>query len=172
VTQVYEFHCPNCGALIQEKTLRPGRLKRCRACHRKVVIPPPPPPPLDARPYGVALAERVADHLLAGGEIPIRHPYFDGVCLTHFGGEFVYGYADAGGAPAFPGPDSAAILRRFPDRAGFVSWLAAQSDVTMNRGPEAGLRSPGEIGITRQLLESAVGQDRAEPGGMADRPHG
>jgi hypothetical protein len=102
------------------------------------------------------LAEWVADYLEAGGEIPGRHPYFDGVCLARVDGAFLYGYADES-VPAFS-PGDSSIIRRFEDRDGFIAWLAVQSDDSLNRGEETGLR-PGDMGITRRTLDAAVGRD-------------
>ncbi|WP_145056409.1 hypothetical protein [Lignipirellula cremea] len=121
-----------------------------------------PLPPLDTAPYGNSLAERVADFLLAGGEIPGRHPYFHGVCLAQLDGAFLYGYAHDSGGPAFY--DTTPVIRRLENRAAFVAWLSAQSDNRLNRAPDAGLNSPEEVGITRRLLEAAVGPDPDEPG--------
>jgi hypothetical protein len=117
---------------------------------------PRPPLPLDTVPYGPSLAEWVADYLEAGGEIPGRHPYFDGVCLARVDGAFLYGYADES-VPAFS-PGDSSIIRRFEDRDGFIAWLAVQSDDSLNRGEETGLR-PGDMGITRRTLDAAVGRD-------------
>ena len=154
MAETYEFRCPNCGAAVTERTLQPGQRKRCRACRQKVVIPRPP---LDERPYGAPLAERVATFLETQGQIPGLHPYFDEVCLVRSGGAFLYGYGGESGLD-----DQMPVIRRFADRAAFTAWLAAQSDAALNRGPQAGLRSSEEIGITRRLLEAAVGRDPSE----------
>jgi hypothetical protein len=46
------------------------------------------------------------------------------------------------------------VIRRFPDRGSFVSWLAAQSDVTMSEA-EADAGAPGAR-ITRHMLRSTL----------------
>ncbi len=162
--QTDHYTCPHCGLVFRPKTddvFRHGDVRACPGCGTRVRIDLPRPPlPLDTVPYGLSLAERVADYLEAGGEIPGRHPYFDGVCLARVDGAFLYGYANEGGAPAFDFPDSSDVIRRFGDWAGFVAWLAAQSDDSLNRGPDTGLR-PGDMGITRRTLEAAVGRDPA-----------
>jgi hypothetical protein len=163
--QAEQYICPNCGMVFRagtEDVFRQGDIRACPGCCARVRIdlPPPPLPPMDAAAYGHSLAERVADYLQAGGEIPGRHPYFSGVCLAQCDGAFLYGYANEGGAPAFALGDSCVICR-FGDRASFVAWLAAQSDDSLNRGPGTGLR-PGDIGITRRTIEAAVGCDSAE----------
>jgi hypothetical protein len=104
------------------------------------------------------LAERVADYLEAGGEIPGRHPYFDGVCLARVDGAILYGYTDDF-SPAFSAGDPT-IIRRFENRDDFIAWLVVQSDESMNRGEDTGLR-PGDMGITRRILEAAVARDPA-----------
>lgn len=152
-----QYKCPNCGTIIRASAgdaFRHGDVRACPSCRAQVRIDLPLPR-LDTTRYGHALAERVADFLEAGGEIPVRHPYFSGVCLAQCDSAFLYGYANEAGAPAFL--DSTPVIRRFDDRAAFVAWLAAQSDDSLNRAPDSGLRSPEEIGITRRRLESAVG---------------
>ena len=160
--QTDHYTCPHCRLVFRARTddvFRHGDVRACPHCHTRVRIDLPRPPlPLDTVPYGPSLAERVADYLEAGGEIPDRHPYFDGVCLARVDGAFLFGYA-ADFVPAFS-PGDSSIIRRFEDRAGFVAWLAAQSDDSLNRGEDTGLR-PGDLGISRQLLEAAVGRDPA-----------
>ena len=155
MSEPYEFACPNCGQTIREKTLGIGALKRCRACHETIVIPAPPP---DLTPFGAALAERVADYLLTGQDIPSRHPYFAGVALAYCRGEFLYGYAEEGGAPAFM--EQTPVLARFPDRASFVTWLAVQRDGTLPGPEDANTYPPGGQRITRQLIESMLRSSR------------
>jgi hypothetical protein len=111
------------------------------------------------------LAERVAEYLEAGREIPGRHPYFDGVCLARVDGSFLYGYP-GDFYPAFSTGDPT-IIRRFVDRVGLIEWLAVQSDDSLNRGEETALR-PGEMGITRRTLEAAVGPDPASQGAVPE----
>ena len=160
--QTDHYTCPHCGLVFRSKTgdvFRHGDVRACPHCRRRVRIDLPRPPlPLDTVPYGPSLAERVADYLEAGGEIPGRHPYFDGVCLARVDGAFLYGYTDDFN-PAFSAGDST-IIRRFEDRDGFIAWLVVQSDDSMNRGEDTGLR-PGDMGITRRILETAVGRDPA-----------
>ncbi len=163
-----EYKCPECGIVFQAErndVFRDGDKRICPSCRAWVTIDLPPTP-LDTTQYGLSLAERVADFLQAGGEIPVRHPYFNSVCLAQVGEAFLYGYANEAGAPAFC--DSTPIIRRFTDRAAFVAWLSSQSDDRLNRGPDTGLGSPGEVGITRRLLEAAVGSDPVEPSAAAD----
>src|SRR5262249_10535447 len=137
-----------------DDVFRHDDVRACPHCHARVRIDLPRPPlPLDTVPYGRSLAERVAAYLEAGGEIPSRHPYFDGVCLARADGAFLYAYADDFN-PAFSAGDST-IIRRFEDRDGFIAWLAVQSDDSLNRGEDTGLR-PGDMGITRRTLEATV----------------
>ena len=158
--QTDHYTCPHCELVFRSKTddvFRHDDVRACPHCHGRVRIDLPRPPlPLDTVRYGPSLAGRVADYLEAGGEIPGRHPYFDGACLARVDGAFLYGYADES-VPAFS-PDDSSIIRRFEDRDGFIAWLAVQSDDSLNRGEETGLR-PGDMGITRRALEAAVGRD-------------
>lgn len=160
MSDVYEFPCPNCGQVIKEKTLRAGSLKRCRACHQRIVIPTPPPPLTDSTPYGLPLTERVADYLQRGGEIAHRHPYFCGVGLAFRNGEFVYGYVEEGGTDAFL--DSTSLLGRFPNREDFIAWLAVQSDTTLSGNEESDAFLRGNQRITRERLEAALHQSHTE----------
>jgi hypothetical protein len=151
-----QYECPKCGLSFRagsNDVFRHGDLRTCPGCHAPILIDVPPPP-LDPTPYGRQLAERVADFLGNGGEIPRRHPYFSGVCLAEVGAYFMYGYANESGVAAFD--DRSSPIRQFADRTAFVTWLAAESDHSLNRSTDSGLNSPEEIGITRRLLEEAV----------------
>ena len=134
--QTDHYTCPHCGRVFGPKTddvfatttsaLSPlPHACPDRHCRDR-------PLPLDTVPYGPSLAERVADYLEAGGEIPGRHPYFDGVCLARVDGAFLYGYP----GDFLPGvlTGDSTIIRRFVDRVGFIAWLAVQSDDSLNRG--------------------------------------
>ena len=167
--QTDHYTCPHCGLVFRAvagDVFRHDDVRACPHCLARVRIDLPRPPlPLDTAPYGPSLAERVANYLEAGGEIPGRHPYFDGVCLARVDGAFLYGYP-GDFYPAFSTGDPT-IIRRFVDRVGLIAWLAVQSDDSLNRGEETGLR-PGERGITRRTLEAAVGPDPASQGAVPE----
>ncbi|QDU30653.1 hypothetical protein ETAA8_58000 [Anatilimnocola aggregata] len=131
--QAEQRKCPNCGNVLNSganDTFRQGDSRVCLICRTRFTVSLPLPP-LDKIKFGCSLAERVANFLQAGGEIPSRHPYFDEVCLARIGSEFLYGYANQTGAPAVF--DTTPVISRFANRAAFVDWLANQSDDSLNQ---------------------------------------
>jgi len=97
---------------------------------------------VDPAPYGIALAERVADHLTAGREIAYSHRDYCGMGLFFSRGGFEYS------AVADGYPSSSDDNRSFSNREAFVAWLAQQSDVT--------LFNQGNQGISRARLEDEL----------------
>lgn len=91
-------------------------------------------PPPDPSPYGIALAERVAQRLLAGGSVYFKHRDYCGMGLWYAEGWFCYDEVwDAGPVPVqelLPTADKRGA-RFFTTRHEFVEWFADQSDLSL-----------------------------------------
>lgn len=116
-------------------------------------------PPPDPRPYGLALAERVAAALQAGSGVYFQHRDYCGMGLWFEEGCFCYDEIyDCGPYPLEEVKAKAAGRggRVFGNRQDFVTWLAAQSDHSL-----AGLELKNEWlrqnqRITRERLERVL----------------
>jgi len=114
--------------------------------------------PVKKRAYGAALAEQVAEALLAGRRLAAYHRDYCGLGLEYRGGTFFYGEVWDGqlqqqwntidNRPGF--------LLSFPDRAAFVAWLSAQSDTTLSRRELAESFYHDNQTITRSRLQAFV----------------
>lgn len=83
--------------------------------------------------YGLELAERVYDYLLANQSIAHNHYGYCGVGFIHRDGVVLYTHIDEWelyreGVIYQPGGDYTGIIQSFADRAAFIGWLAQQSD--------------------------------------------
>jgi hypothetical protein len=77
---------------------------------------------LSPTPFGPELANQVADALAQGRWFNYGHPAYCGMGLDFGDGHYRYGSVWESGLE----PE-----RTFPDRAGFVAWLARQSDLSL-----------------------------------------
>lgn len=111
----------------------------------------------DPTPYGRPLAEAVADALLAGHEVAHAHRDYCGPGLAARGGALVYGEVWDGWLTGG---------RTFPDRAGFVGWLAAQSDHSLYGFDDPDPWRVGNQRVTRRRLEAAVRRWVSGAGGI------
>lgn len=90
--------------------------------------------PVKKRAYGPALAEQVAEALLAGRRLAAYHRDYCGLGLEYRRGTFFYGEVWDGQLQQWSTiDDRPGFLLTFPDRAAFVAWLGAQSDTTLSR---------------------------------------
>jgi hypothetical protein len=95
-------------------------------------------------PYGLELAERVAQLLDSGGQIADCHAYYCGTGFVRDGGQYCWSHIDDG----YPGQ----VLMGFASRAAFVEWLAAQTDATLERWPGDGkVQIPGRLRMKRDV---------------------
>ncbi|MEZ5445713.1 MAG: hypothetical protein R3F45_08040 [Gammaproteobacteria bacterium] len=132
--------------------------RRLRHASRPTVDP--------SAPYGAKLAAAVADRLERGDALCYRHRDYCGAGARFDGSRYIYGEAYDGVVPGpddlrATGTDPAGVEHlTFDTRAGFVSWLAAQSDESLDGKdlPSAWMR--GNQRITRARLESFA---RGEP---------
>jgi len=85
-----------------------------------------PLPLPDTVPYGIALAERVAQRLMDGGSVSYSHPYYCGMGLWFENGHFCYDEINDGRTPQWS--DLVKSGRLFVTRHEFVEWFAEQSD--------------------------------------------
>jgi predicted RNA-binding Zn-ribbon protein involved in translation (DUF1610 family) len=162
---VLEFQCPTCGTAIRETVLRPGDVKRCPACNRRIEVPEPPLPPDTTPPLGIELANRAADYLEAGGEIIYRHPYYCGMGLGYANGEFFYTEVtdgEFGWAEAWDGRFDYTEGVKFGNRADFVAWLSRQTDGAMSG---RGTRVEGNQRVSKARLEAVLSKLVALEGG-------
>jgi hypothetical protein len=112
----------------------------------------------ELRPYGVELAEKVADYLVQKGDICYSHRDYCGVGFCFREREFLYDYVTDGG---FYGSWYASVpspIKRFPNRAAFVAWLAEQSDQSLSGQEEPEQFLCNNQRITRERLEQHVAQ--------------
>ncbi|MDO7846803.1 hypothetical protein Q5H92_10580 [Hymenobacter sp. M29] len=77
---------------------------------------------LSPAPFGPELAAQVAEALAQGRRLSYGHPAYCGMGLDFVDGHYCYGPVWEGGLE----PE-----RTFSDRAGFVAWLAQQSDLSL-----------------------------------------
>ena len=107
------------------------------------------PPPLDPTPYGPHLASRVAAYLEQGHGIGYGHRDYCGMGLEFTDGKFCYAELNDGrmNPPDELLADTSGLSRVFSDRAAFISWLAAQSDITLAR-----LEDPSDFYHRNQTL--------------------
>jgi hypothetical protein len=83
---------------------------------------------------GTALANTVADRLLAGQKLAYSHPEYCGIGLAYEDGQFVCAEVYEGQLMSEGqyqrglAQGDALEFQAFPSRALFVAWLAAQSD--------------------------------------------
>jgi hypothetical protein len=116
--------------------------------------------------YGAKLAAAVADRLERGDALCYRHRDYCGAGVRFHGSRYIYGEAFDGVVLGpddlrATGTDPASIEHlTFDTRAGFVSWLAAQSDESLagNDLPSDWMR--GNQRITRARLESFARGER------------
>jgi hypothetical protein len=103
---------------------------------------------LSPAPFGPTLAARVAGALAQGRPFNYSHRDYCGAGFDHQGGTFRYGDAWDGHLldPAQP----------FADQAGFVAWLARQSDLALARLNEKDAFYWNNQPITRARLEEFV----------------
>jgi hypothetical protein len=87
---------------------------------------------------GAVLAEAVATRLQAGERLAYHHPEYCGMGLHYSGGAFIYCEVNDGDMPdqqqyqQWKASGNAGEFLAFADRAGFVAWLAAQSDASLS----------------------------------------
>jgi hypothetical protein len=101
----------------------------------------------DPTPFGAALANAVADALDGGVAVTYTHRDYCGMGLCRTGADYEYG-------PVYDGLLYDGV--KFPTRAAFVAWLAAQSDASL-----AGREDPSPFNwdnqrITRARLTEAI----------------
>jgi hypothetical protein len=101
----------------------------------------------DHTPYGTALAEQVADALTQGRAVAFSHRDYCGMGLRYRSQQFCYGELYDGDFIEEP-------QACFATRAGFVQWLARQSDHSLSRVEEADSWYWYNQTITRERLEN------------------
>ncbi|HYF34266.1 MAG TPA: hypothetical protein VD994_03160 [Prosthecobacter sp.] len=108
------------------------------------------PPPLDPIPYGPDLAARVASYLEQGHSIGYGHRDYCGMGLETCEGKFCYAELNDGRMCPLEDllADTSGLTRIFHDRASFIAWLAAQSDVTLAR-----LEDPNDFYHRNQTID-------------------
>jgi hypothetical protein len=114
--------------------------------------------PAIAEPYGMGLANKVADLLERGQSIVYGHPDYCGTGLRHVDGRFVYDEVWSGELACFrhqpPAYDRA--LEVFGDRGAFVIWLSQQCDQSLSGRDRKDPYYWNNQRITRNRLERAV----------------
>jgi hypothetical protein len=114
--------------------------------------------PAIAEPYGVGLANKVADLLERGQAVVYGHSEYCGTGLRYIDGRFVYDEVWEGELACLrhqpPGYDRAMSL--FTDRPSFVAWLAEQCDQSLSGRDRPDPFYWNNQRITRTRLERAV----------------
>ncbi len=114
-----------------------------------------PPPALDSTPFGRALAERVCDHLLAGGRV-----------LNGWNAHWLTARGDALTYEVLK--DQRRVVFSTRDRGAFTDWLAARSAASL----DANVR--GKTTDTIEVIDARALRDAVEScHGVADKtPYG
>jgi hypothetical protein len=114
--------------------------------------------PAIAEPYGVGLANKVADLLERGQPVVYGHADYCGTGLRHVEGRYLYDEVWEGELACLrskpPSYDKA--LAMFTDRASFVSWLSQQCDQSLSGRDRTDPYYWNNQRITRTRLERAV----------------
>lgn len=116
----------------------------------------PPPPSLDSTPFGRALAERVRDHLLAGGRILNG---WSAHWLVARSAVFTYEVLK----------DERRVVYSTRDRGAFTDWLAAQSAASLDahvRGKTTDTIEVISADALRRAVEGRHGVADPEPYGQ------
>lgn len=100
-------------------------------------------PSHDPTPYGLALADQVAEALFQGYAFNYGHPAYCGTGFDVADGHFRYGEVWEGGVEP---------RLTFATRPEFVRWLAEQSDALMAGPPGAGHAWDAQVVTRRRLL--------------------
>jgi hypothetical protein len=114
--------------------------------------------PAIAEPYGAGLANKVADALERGQSVVYGHADYCGTGLRYVDGHYVYDDVWDGELACLrqQPPSYERALAVFPDRAGFVSWLAEQCDQSLSGRDRKDSLYWNNQRLTRTRLERAV----------------
>jgi hypothetical protein len=114
--------------------------------------------PAIAEPYGIGLANKVADLLVRGQSVLYGHPDYCGTGLRYVQGRFLYDDVWEGELASLrqQPPTSERALAAFPDRASFVTWLSEQCDQSLSGRDRADPFYWNNQRLTRSRLERAV----------------
>ncbi|MCB2377598.1 hypothetical protein LGH70_08390 [Hymenobacter sp. BT635] len=110
------------------------------------------------RPYGILLAEQVADALLAGRRLVPHHRDYCGMGLAYEAGTFVYAEVWDGQLQGLNTQDQRPpVALFFATRPEFVQWLSRQTDAALSRRELVDSFYWANQTITRQRLLQLVG---------------
>jgi hypothetical protein len=114
--------------------------------------------PAIAEPYGVGLANKVADLLERGQAVVYGHAEYCGTGLRYVDGRFVYDEVRDGELACLRHQPAAydQALALFTDRPSFVTWLAEQCDQSLSGRDRPDPFYWNNQRITRTRLERAV----------------
>jgi hypothetical protein len=96
-------------------------------------------------PFGMELAQLVANHLMFEGGIYYQHRDYCGMGLAFVDGSFHYGEVFDG----FPSSDSGFT---FLEKDAFIGWLAEQTDQSLSRSADPNVFFRNNQTITRARL--------------------